>query len=232
MSQLVKTVNDLAIASVKSVNGLAIASVKALMGLDNTVAAGGFSDNFDDNSLHGDWVSYKSGTTVFTITEQNQRLEIDTTNGLSEWCGAAVTRFGALDASTGVEVEFDYYHPTVDANQNAYFFFTVDPLSMVGASPDDYVRGRLRGIDLSCDARISGITSELNDNNGILSAVEYHIKLKYTSTTLTIWLDTVQKLSELHSYGATTVHFMAGFFTKGNSTTAVAYIDNLTITEL
>lgn len=39
MSQLVKTINGLAIASVKTVDGLAIASVKTVNGLDNTAAS-------------------------------------------------------------------------------------------------------------------------------------------------------------------------------------------------
>lgn len=43
MAQLVKTVNNLAIASVKTVENLAIASVKTIDGLDNTSGGGGAS---------------------------------------------------------------------------------------------------------------------------------------------------------------------------------------------
>lgn len=77
MAQLVKTVNNLAIASVKTVENLAIASVKTIDGLDNTSGGGGVNVSDDFNransaSLGANWTEAAGDTSIVSNTAETQ----------------------------------------------------------------------------------------------------------------------------------------------------------------
>lgn len=164
MAQLVKTVNQLAIASCKTVNGLAIASVKTINGLDNT--SGGNTlvkyENFASaaSGIHTitDITGWSNGTHSGLNTNGSVSPVMVTFGQTSGFAEAYYS--GAASTSLGQRIEVEIQTPP-DASHY------VGAMCRKAAGADSYYCFLLRDGALNIEKVVAGVESALTSNHSV-----------------------------------------------------------------
>ncbi len=176
-------------------------------------------DNFDDNNLRGDWMMNGNGT----LTEQNGRVEFDSSNSSSTWEGAALTQNALVDLSTPLVYDLDLIIPDTSANQFTAMYVTPQLSFGTDGTPASHVSLYIRGSEMKVVS-----SGGLDQSIGTVSAGTIHVQLTVSSSDLTVNVDDVQKFSGAHLHAGLGNGAYIGFraANKSDSAGGIAGFDN------